>query len=105
MKFDVVSKENQVRIYYSKKVDKTGRYNVSNLPLWFQRLTNTEIPKIKEKKKPLKTTNNIMALIHAVPNPMNQDAPRVVSLSELPEVSLETDMRNKKLVKLCFPSI
>lgn len=88
MKFEVMTKDNQVRIAYTKKVDKTGRYAESNLPLWFQRLTNTEIPKIKEKikdrKKPQKTTNSILALIHAVPNPLNKEAPRVISLSELP---------------------
>ena len=35
-----------MRVAFNAKVDKTNRYSDSNLPDWFQRKTNTELPKI-----------------------------------------------------------
>ena len=49
-KFEVSAKDHKLRISYNATVDKVGRYSESKLPLWFQRKSDTEIPRIGQRK-------------------------------------------------------
>ena len=52
-KFQVSTKSHRVGIQFGAKVDRAGRYTTSNLPLWLQRKTDTEIRGIPEAKRQL----------------------------------------------------
>ena len=104
-RFEVSAKTHKICLSFSSQVDRSGRYSVSNLPAWFQRKTNSEIPKITFRKKSSTFLNNIMALIHMQPHPVNDGAPTVINISSLRDARLENDMMNTKLVKICLPSV
>ena len=87
-RFEVSAKEFELHISYTNKTDRAGRYSESNLPIWFQRKCNTEIPKIVASKRRSMFQNNILALIHMTSElRKNEGAPHVIQLSDLYDIT------------------
>ena len=91
LRFEISSKDYTVRISFENKVDKAGRYSDSNLPLWFQNLSKTQIPRILHKRRSLQK-NDILALVHMTPGAgTDETAPCVLQLSELDPYRIKSD--------------
>lgn len=78
--FEVSPKDFILRISFPHTIDVFGRYIEHNLPLWFTRNVNSEIPKIEnagENKRIQKFRGLVMSLIHIQPFPINGGAPIV----------------------------
>lgn len=50
-RFEISGQNKNVNITFTNLIDKVDRYSQSNLPLWFQRTSKTEIPKMNLKRK------------------------------------------------------
>ena len=105
--FEVSPKDFILRIVFPHTADIFGRYIEHNLPLWFSRTVNSEIPKIEnaeEKKRIQKFRGLIMSLIHVQPFPINGGAPIVQNYHELC-TNPSKELGYLKFVKVEFPTV
>ena len=101
-------KDYTLRLNFPPAVDLTGRYSTHNLPLWFTRLVDAEIPQIPnatDKKRISKFRNQIMSLIHIQPYQINSGAPIVQNYAEISHHPIVQGLGNLKFVKLELPTL
>ena len=106
--FEVSPKDYTLRLHFPPAIDLLGRYSQHNLPLWFTRLVDSEIPQIlnaTDKKRISKFRNQIMSLIHVQPYQINNGAPIVQNYTEICSRPVVKQLGNLKFVKLELPTV